>query len=257
MKKFAASFIAELMKQRKSRIFLITTGLFIFIPLMMGLLMYVSQHPEIGAKLGLVAAKASFFQGNSWLAFSVILNQTIAMIGIIGFGFVTAWVFGREYTEQTIKDIIALPVSRTWIVISKFLVVLIWCSLLSLVMFISSLIMGRLISIPNGSGEVFTKMAHPFFTASFLTLLLSPIVAFIASVSRGIIAPIGFVIFMVLMSQFIVLAGIGAYFPWAIPGVYTVGEGMQLVSASYIILILTGISGLLATIFWWKFADQH
>lgn len=260
MKNLTASFVTEIMKLRRSSIFLITIGLFIFIPIMMGLLMYVSQHPEIGKKLGLVAAKASFFEENSWKAFSEILNQMIAVIGIIGFGFVTAWVFGREYTEQTIKDMLALPVSRTWIVTSKFLVVLMWCALLSLVMFASSIIMGKLIHIPGWSEDIYTKMAYTFFTTSFFTLILSPVVAFIASAGRGIIAAIAFVIFVVITGQFIVLAGLGPYFPWAIPGVYSVAEsieGMELVFASYVILALTSLAGLIGTVAWWKFADQH
>jgi len=248
------------MKLRRSSIFLITIGLFIFIPIMMGLLMYVSQHPEIGEKLGLIAAKASFFKENSWEAFSEILNQMIAMIGIIGFGFVTAWVFGREYTEQTIKDMLALPVSRSWIVVAKFLVVIIWCSLLSLVMFTSSIIIGKFIHIPGWSVEVYTQLAYKFFTTSILTILLSPVVAFIASAGRSVIAPIAFVIFVLITGQFIVLAGIGPYFPWAIPAVYTVTDGtagMQLVFASYIILALTSIAGVIGTIIWWRYADQH
>ena len=260
MKNLAATFVTEMMKQRRSNIFLITLCLFIFIPIMMGLLMYISQHPDIGAKMGLVAAKASFFSENSWQAFFEILNQTIAMIGIIGFGFVTAWVFGREYTEQTIKDMLALPVSRTSIVISKFLVVFIWCFLLSIVLFITSVIIGKLIHIPDWTGDIFAKSTYKFFTTSFFTLLLSTIVALIAGIGRGIIAPLGFVIFILIIAQFIILMGLGPYFPWAIPGVYTVAEGtegMQLVFASYIILPVTSIIGLIGTIVWWQFADQH
>ena len=169
-------------------------------------------------------------------------------------------VFGREYTEQTIKDMLALPVSRTSIVISKFLVVFIWCFLLSIVLFITSVIIGKLIHIPDWTGDIFAKSTYKFFTTSFFTLLLSTIVALIASIGRGIIAPLGFVIFILIIAQFIILMGLGPYFPWAIPGVYTVAEGtegMQLVFASYIILPVTSIIGLIGTIVWWQFADQH
>jgi hypothetical protein len=34
-------------------------------------------------------------------------------------------------------------------------------------------------------------------------------------------------------------------------------EGMQLVFGSYVILVLTSVSGFIGTIAWWRFADQH
>ncbi|MGD2034026.1 MAG: ABC transporter permease, partial [Bacteroidales bacterium] len=200
MKNLTAAFSTELMKHRRSAIVIITLGLFIFISLMMGLLMYVAQHPDLGSKLGLVGAKASFFSENSWTAFFDILNQTISSIGIIGFGFVTAWVFGREYTEQTIKDILALPISRSAIVVSKFIVVFIWCSLLAFSMFLTAVIMGRLIHIPDWSARMLLLSANKFFTTAFYTLLLSTTVGFIAGTGRGIVAPIGFAILMLIIA---------------------------------------------------------
>jgi len=81
--------------------------------------MYVAQHPEMSAKLGLVGAKAQFFSENSWKGYLEIINQLIAVLGVIGFGFITSWVFGREYIEHTLTDILALPVSRSSIVLAK------------------------------------------------------------------------------------------------------------------------------------------
>ncbi len=98
---------AERMKLRRSKILMVTLGLFVFIPLMMGLMMYVAQHPEMSAKLGLIGAKAQFFSENSWKGYLEIINQLIAVLGVIGFGFVTTWVFGREYMEHTLTDILA------------------------------------------------------------------------------------------------------------------------------------------------------
>jgi len=89
-------------------------------------------------------------------------------------------------------------------------------------------------------------------------LLCSP-VAFIAGYGRGIIAPIAFVIFMLIMAQFVALVGWGPYFPWAIPGVISVPEGtegMEIVFGSYVIVLITSLIGYFGTIAWWKYADQ-
>ena len=260
IKNIIAAFTAELIKQKRSRIFWITAGLFMFIPLMMSLLMYIAQHPEIGSKMGIVQAKASFFEENSWTAFFDVLNQTIATIGVIAFGFVTAWIFGREYMEQTIKDIIALPVSRSSIVIAKFAIVSLWCIILSVIMYVSGIIMGLLIHIPGWSDEILLQWTPRFFSIAFMTLVLSTVIAFIAGIGRGIIAPIGFAILFLIIAQFAALSGLGAFFPWSIPGIYSVtgsSEELHLVEASYYILAVTGIAGLFATIFWWRVADQN
>ena len=72
--------------------------------------------------------------------------------------------------------------------------------------------------------------------------------------------PLGFVIITMVMAQFIGLMGLGPYFPWAIPGVLTAPAGipgMQLVTASYLILLITCLSGIFGTIEWLRRADQY
>lgn len=260
MKSLAATFVAEWMKTRKSKVLWITIILFAFIPTMMGLMIFVVRNPEMAAKLGMIGTKASMFGQNDWPGFLGVLVQTIASLGLIGFGFVTSWVFGREYSERTIKDILALPVSRASIVISKFIIIALWCSLLALIMFTTTILIGKYADLPGWSEQVFYHYVHKFFVTAFLTLLLSTPVAFIASYSRGLMAPIGFVILSMIIAQFTGMVGFGPYFPWSIPGVYTVPSGtagLELVLGSYFILALTSIAGFAGTIAWWRFADQH
>ena len=181
-------------------------------------------------------------------------------LGLIGFGFVTSWVFGREYSDRTVKDILALPVSRSFIVLSKFIVVVIWCVLLSFILFAFGLIIGGIIHISGWSSEIAFQFAYKYTVTSLLTILLCTPVAFFASYGRGYLPPMGFVILTLIIAQFIGLVSLGPYFPWAIPGVYSVGagtEGMQLGVISYIILFFTSILGLIGTFAWWRFADQY
>ncbi|HAN19570.1 MAG: hypothetical protein A2X13_15000 [Bacteroidetes bacterium GWC2_33_15] len=259
MKNFTAALVTECMKLRRSKIFWITIVFFIFVPLMMGLLMLVAQHPEIGEKLGLVGAKAKLFGENNWEGYLTMLNQLVATIGLIGFGFVTSWVFGREYIDRTITNILCLPVSRTAIVTAKFSIVVLWCLLLVLIILVAGISIGYLIGIPGWSDQLFSQFFSKYILISGLTILLSSPVAFIASYGRGIIAALAFVILMLIMSQFIALVGLGPYFPWAVPGVLSVPEGtegMELFYGSYLIVIITSLAGFLGTITWWRYADQ-
>ena len=260
MKNIAVTLLTEFMKLRRSAIFWITILIFIIIPVMMGLMMFVAKNPEMAAKLGMVGTKATLFGTNDWVGFTGLLIQSMATIGYIGFGFVTSWVFGREFSERTIKDILALPVSRSSIVISKFILITIWCGLLTIIFYVTGLLIGKFVGIVGWSKDVISGFAVNFFTTSFLTVLLCTPVAFFASFGRGIIAPFGFMIITLILAQFIALIGLGPYFPWAIPGVFTVPEGtvgMELSSASYIILFVTSLAGFSGTIAWWRLADQH
>ncbi len=260
MNHLKAGFISEVLKLKHSWVFRITVVFFVFIPVVTGLMMYLARHPEIASKLGMVGMKANMFGENDWNGFLMMQNQIVALIGIIGFGFVTAWVFGREYMEHTMKDLLALPVSRTSIVLAKFMLVVLWCVLLTVVMLVTGLLTGMVAGIPGWSPDLFFGHLPVFFIAAILTILLVTPIGFISSCSRGIVAPIAFVILVLIMAQIFTVVGWGPYFPWSVPGVYTVPSGtggLQMVTASYIILIATSLAGLLGTIAWWRRADQH
>ncbi len=260
MKTFSVALWAEYKKIINSKILWGTVILFTFIPCMMGLMIYIVRHPEISEKLGLIAAKASLFGDADWQGFFGILHQSMATVGLIGFGFVTAWVFGREYIERTVKDILALAVSRTHIVVAKFVVVIIWGLLLSLILYTTGILMGMMLHVENWTTALFYEQSLKYFKTALMTLLLCSPVAFFASYGRGLIAPIGFVIISLITAQFIAVIGLGAYFPWSIPGVYSVSgtaEGMNVYTSSYLILLLTFLIGFFGTIQWWRVSDQH
>ncbi|HEX2969077.1 MAG TPA: ABC transporter permease [Bacteroidales bacterium] len=260
MNKVFAAIWAEYMKIRRSKIFFITLTVFSFIPMMVGLMMFVSKNPEIASKLGIIGTKSKMFSENDWKGYFELLNQVIASIGLLGFGFVTSWVFGREHTDRTMKDILALPLDRNFIVLAKFVITFFWCIILTAVTYSVGLLIGQVVSIPGWSASLFTGFSKTFFISGILTFFLCSPVAYLAGYSRGIIAPLGFVLLTMIFAQFAGLLGLGPYFPWAIPGLYSVNKddpGFILRLSSYIILTITFIAGYWATIYWWKNADHH
>lgn len=259
MKNFGVALWAEYLKIRKSRIFWITFALFIFIPLMLGLMIYIVRHPEISARLGIVAAKANMFGTTDWRGFLGLINQTMAAMGLIGFGFVTSWVYGREYTDHTLKDILALPVSRATIVMAKLVAVILWCTILSIVLILVSLLIAHSANLTGFDPDMLQESLRKYFITCGLTILLCPPVAFFAGYGRGLIAALGFVIVTMIVAQFTAVTGFGTFFPWAIPGLFTtlgIVEGVQLYPASYVILGMTAIAGILGTVGWWERADH-
>ncbi len=261
MKSIRATFVAECMKLRHSKIVWITILLFLFIPFMMGLMFFVQKHPEIAAKLGMIGTKATMLSLGKpdWSSYLGFLTQGMAGIGLIGFGFVTSWVFGREYADRTVKDILALPVLRSSIVLSKFIVVAIWCILLLIGFWLFGLIFGKIIDLDGWSDRLIIQLTIIYLKTTLFTILLCTPVAFFASYSRGYMLPMGFVVLTMIMANFTGLVGLGPYFPWAIPGLFSVPsgtEGFKLVFGSYLILIITSAVGFAGTIAWWRFADQ-
>jgi ABC-2 type transport system permease protein len=63
-----------------------------------------------------------------------------------------------------------------------------------------------------------------------------------------------------MIAQFTGLVGLGPYFPWGIPILFSSATGAEsepLGMISYIILILTSIFGFIGTLAWWRYADQY
>jgi len=258
MKQLMVSVWAEYLKVRKSSILWATFIVFAFIPLLIGLIMYIAGHPDLAAKLGIVGVKASLFGLSGFEGYTKMLLEAMAVMGLIGFGFVTTWVFGQEHINRTMKDILALPVSRPVIVAAKFLVISAWCMSLSVILFIVAYFFGK--GIQGWSLEAWDSFSGSFFLTSFLTLFLATPVAWITGYSRGIIAPFGFIILTMILTQFVSFLGIGPWFPWAIPALSAIGKGsaeMQVGIISYMILSLTFIFGYFATLCWWRKSDHH
>lgn len=258
MKNIFSAIWTESLKITKSKIFWITILAFLLIPILTGLLVFVTKNPDLSAKLGMVGSKVALFGNSDWPAYFRLLNLSIALLGLLGFGFITSWVFGREYSDRTVKDLLALPVSRSTIVISKFIVIAIWCLLLSLISLIFGFAIGLIIQLAGWSGEIISHGAYVYIIVSFLTILLSTPVAFFASYGRGFLPPMGFVFITIIIAQFVGLVNLGPYFPWAIPALFaSTTETITIGIISYIILLLTSILGLFGTLAWWRYADQQ
>ena len=260
MKQHIHALQAEIIKNKHSNILWATFIAFSLAPIMGGVFILIVQDPDALAKASGLAAKAQAmnFEGN-WQSYFSVQTQAVGVGGILVFGFVASWIFGREYSDGTAKDLLSLPTSRTKILNAKFVVYVIWSSALAVSNIIFGLIVGLILLLPLPEPTILFPIITDYTITTFLTILTGVPIAFFAIWGKGYLAPLGFVALTLVFSQIIAATGYGSYFPWSIPGLYSGagGEYKKLLdNYSYSILILTCFAGYFATVIYWKTADQ-
>lgn len=260
MHRLTTCIAVEYKKLFHSKIPLISLLAVSLVPFVGGMFMFVLKDPEMAQRLGLISAQAQLVgvATADWSSYFHLLAMAISIGGLMIFGFVFSWVFGREYSDRTIKDLLALPVARDTIVVAKLSVASLWCLVISMYAFILALLAGKLVNMP-GWFDTVCQGSLIFFVCSLLTIFLSAPMAFLASVGRGYLFPIGFMIFTIALAQLATVIGYGQFFPWAIPALLSevvIGEPM-LRPVSIVSVLVTSGCGVAGTILWWKNAEQQ
>ena len=227
-------------------------------PMGIAFLVFVARNPALSQKLGLISAKANLlaYATTDWLTYLGLSGAILAAGGFFLFVLTISWVFGREFADGTLKDMLAVPVQRSSILLAKFIVVAAWSAAQTIIILVVGLVMGALISLPGGSLAVIVRGSSVLLIAGGLAIVVATPFAFFASVGRGYLLPLGLAVLTVMLTNLVALAGWGEYFPWYVPGLYAQGKS-ALAPISYWIVILTGLAGMIATYLWWKFADQN
>ena len=248
----------ELRKAIRSRMPLWTALGSLFMPLGVAFLIFVSKNPEISQKLGLVSAKANLiaYAATDWPTYLGLYGQIIGAGGIALFTLIVSWIFGREFADGTVKDLLAVPVQRSSILLAKFIVTAIWSVVLTIIIFMAGLLMGAVLKLPGGSLSVMYQGSVVLLVTACLVIPAILPFAFFASAGRGYLLPIGVAMLTMILVNLAQIIGWGEYFPWAVPVLYAQGKS-PLTPISYWIVIFTGLIGMIATYLWWKFADQN
>jgi len=249
----------ELRKARRSRVPLFTLLGFLILPLVGALLMVIYKDPEFARNVGLISAKANLVGGSAdWPFYLTIFVQGIAIGGFMLFSLVGTWVFGREFADGTLKDLLAVPVSRTVVVLAKFVVLALWCLALTVTVYAVGLVLGVAVGLPQGTAGLLVQASTTLMVVTCLVIVVVMPVALLASVGRGYLAPLGITALILALANVIGLLGWGSYFPWSIPMVVAeLGvKGESVEPVSYVVVFLTGLAGIMGTCLWWSRADQ-
>lgn len=254
----------EYKKIRRSKMLWITALAFFLVSLISGLFMFILQDPERARQFGLVGAKAQIFGGMAdWQSLFNLTLLLVSVGGLIIFGFIFVWIFGREFSDKTVYDILSIPTPRVTIVVAKLVTAAYWSLALVLIVFFLSLSIGASLHLPAWSAiTIFNGLRLLLITGALIVLLSIPF-ALIASISRGYLPAVGCLFLALILGQVISQLGYGQYYPWTIPMFYS-GAAEALTGkvatplglASYLIVGVVSVLSLVIIGAWWRYADQ-
>ena len=255
MNNLAQATWVEFLKARRSKMPLFTALGMAMVPLAGGFFMIVLKDPEMARRLGLISAKAQLTMGGAdWPSYLRFVTLAVGAGGLVLFGLIASWVFGREYADRTVKDLLALPTPRSAIVLGKCLVIAAWSAAVTAITCLVTLWVGAALGLPQASAGLFSQTGVRILISACLTIALATPIAFAASAWHGYLPAIGVMMLTMALAQLVNAAGWGAYFPWAVPALYAQGESLGI--ASFVILGLASVAGLAGTLLWWERADQ-
>jgi ABC-2 type transport system permease protein len=257
---FGQVIVTEIGKLRRSKVPWFSLAALSMGPLGIALFMWIVREPGRAAQMGLVGAKANLTGLTAtWPAFLSMLTLIVGIGGMLLLPFIVAFVFGREYTEGTAKNMLALPVDRSSFVLAKLLVAASWWFVLVVAILAEAFVIGTLLDLPGYLAGLAVTAVGNVLLAAGITYLLVPIVAWITVLGRGYLAPLGFSLAMIALGNVFAKTGWAPWFPWSIvPSlVGMVGKpAASLPASSFLVLVFTFIAGICATIVQFIYADN-
>ena len=183
----------------------ITGAMLTGIPLIVSAMMIAIAHnnPVILAKGGAAATH----DGNG---FFFVATQITAAAEVLGFGTMIAWIYAREFMDNTAIGLAMLPMSRRITMTAKFLVYAAWTLVTQLL-----LAVGFRFGFPTGAHIL------RFLVLGVLTLLATPIIAWVSVCTRSLIAGCGTALALIILGQFGTLLGANSgWMPPAVPALW-------------------------------------
>ena len=197
------------------------------------------SDPRMIAKLGAAAEP-------SWSGLLGGAAQITGAGGLLGFGVVLAWMFGREFVEGTITGLFALPVSRATISAAKLGVYLAWATLTSAGIVCAVLGVGLALGFGVPDADVAAGLGREFALGVLSAVVATP-VAWIATVTRSLLMGVVGAICLVVAAQVSVIGGVGAWSGLATPALWALSGD---VGAAHLVTVLPVVVAAVSLTMW-------
>ncbi|MCE5173226.1 ABC transporter permease [Paenibacillus profundus] len=192
-------------------------------------------------------------------AFSQTNLYVLLLIGTLLYGVITAYLFNREYVEDTLKNLLTIPVSKISFIASKLVLLFIWILVLTLVAWGLTFILGWIGQYEGLSAGVLLQSLKQFLIGGSLLFLLSTPTIFVTFLFKNYVPTIIFTAVITMGNVALANREYKALYPWS--AVHLIADNGFVPEYpplySYAAIIATAIIGLIATIVYFKKADIH
>ncbi|WCN36388.1 ABC transporter permease [Aneurinibacillus uraniidurans] len=236
----------ELLKLKRSRMFLLSIMGAAVAPFMVVISTYIHSKTKEPTKV--VLFEELFFDTHLY---------TVLLIGVPLYGVVTAYLFSREYTEDTLKNLLTIPVSRTSIILSKMLLLFLWIMLLTLLAWGLTLLLGMIGQFDGVSTTLIVNTLRTFIVAGVFLFLLSTPIILTTIVLKNYVPTIVLTIVITLINVMGSQSEYKGLVPWT--AAFDIANGTLLPTYppvySYVVILATSIIGFIATLVYFRRAD--
>ncbi|MCM3342422.1 ABC transporter permease [Paenibacillus sp. MER TA 81-3] len=192
-------------------------------------------------------------------AFSQTNLYVLLLIGTLLYGVITAYLFNREYVEDTLKNMLTIPVSKMSLIASKLVLLFIWILVLTLVAWGLTFILGWIGQYEGLNAAVLLQSLKQFLIGGSLLFLLSTPTIFVTFLFKNYVPTIIFTAVITMGNVALANREYKALYPWS--AVHVIADNGFVPEYpplySYAAIIATAIIGLIATIVYFKKADIH
>ena len=237
----------ELLKLKRAKMFVVSLIGAAAAPAMVfiGYLDYMAQKPGMP-----VLFSEAWSQTNLY---------TTLLIGTLLYGVITAYLFNREYAEDTLKNLLTIPVSRTGLIASKLVLLFLWMMILTLTSWGLTFIFGLLAQYEGLTAGAAVQSLKEFFIGGSLLFLLSTPTMFVSFLFKNYVPTIIFTAVITMGNVALANREYKAIFPWS--AVHVIAENGFVPAYpplySYAVIIAAAVIGLAATIVYFNRTDIH
>jgi bacitracin transport system permease protein len=239
--------ITELLKLKRARMFLISLVGASAAPIMVfiGSLDYRVRKP----------GEPFYFEQ----AFADTNLYVLLLIGVLLYGVITAFLFNREYVEDTLKSLLTIPVPRTELIVSKLILLLLWIQILSFVAWGLTFILGLIGQYDALSPGLLWNSWMKYMMGGCLLFLLSTPTIFVTLLFKNYVPTIIFTAVVTMCNVALANREYKVLFPWS--AVHVVVENGFIPGYpafySYAAILLTSAVGFIATVVYFNKSDIH
>ncbi len=235
----------ELLKLSRSKIFLVTILGILSSPLM-NFLLFLAIKDQLPEKS--VTLHAYLRQTNIFVTF---------LIGTMLFGLIATYLINREYQDNTLKNILAIPINRTQLIIAKTIILFAWIMTLVFLNFIVASLLGLTGVFTGVNLNIFIEQFKLYLLSGVLLFALTPVVMLITLVFKSYVHSIVFTIIVTFVGMIILNSKYVMIYPWTVPFALIAEEVIikYPLAYSWISIGLTFIISLTGTIIYFNKTD--